>query len=61
MKKNGQLVYNSLYNYNIDTDFMNNYKKLKTSTNVVNIPVIQSVLYKLLGVRKYFKVVYSNI
>ena len=61
MKKNGQLVYNSLYNYNIDTDFMNNYKKLKTSSNVVNIPVIQSVLYKLLGVRKYFKVVYSNI
>lgn len=61
VKKNGVLLYSRYYNYNVDVDFLNNYKIVGASSKVINVPPIQTVLYKQTGNRKYYKVSYSNL
>lgn len=58
-KKNGQYIYNINYNYNDDPTFFSQYKIVAASSNVTNIPPIESVFYKNSGAKKYYKVNYS--
>lgn len=58
-KKNGKFIYNMNHNYNLDSAFLSNYRAAQNATKIVNIPGIDSVLFKLSGTRRYYKVTFS--
>lgn len=58
-RKNNRTIFEEYYNYNIDSNFLSNYRIVETESRIANIPPISSVTYKLSGNRRMYKVIYS--
>ena len=53
-------LFSITYNYNEDPIFFSAYKIVSATTNVTNIPGIESVMYKLSPPKRYYKVIYGK-
>jgi hypothetical protein len=58
-RKNNKTIFEDYYNYNIDSNFLSNYKVVESGSRIINILPISSVSIKFVGFKKTFKVVYT--